>query len=298
MRRFRDWDFRAAQRVDRFVAISEYIATRIERCYGRSARVIYPPVNVRSDSVATSERSPFYVTLSRLVPYKRVDLIVAAFADMPERELVVAGDGPDLRALASSAPGQRAALSAASGMPSATACCPVRVRSCLPPRRISASRRSKRRHAERPVIAFFRGGAAETLRGLDAAEPTAVFFTEQTSAAIRDAVILFERSADRVKADFCRANAKRFETAVFRRRFGEFVGNAWDEFRAAPNHVIRSMLKESRNLLKSNASALDQLLRLADPAVVVLAGWGAQWWYLGSPGASPTYWVAMLAVSL
>jgi putative colanic acid biosysnthesis UDP-glucose lipid carrier transferase len=58
------------------------------------------------------------------------------------------------------------------------------------------------------------------------------------------------------------------------------------------------MLRQSRNLLKSNASALDQSLRLADPAVVVLAGWASQWWYLGSPSASPTYWVAMLAVAL
>jgi putative colanic acid biosysnthesis UDP-glucose lipid carrier transferase len=58
------------------------------------------------------------------------------------------------------------------------------------------------------------------------------------------------------------------------------------------------MLKEPRNLLKSNATALDQLLRLADPTIIVVAGWIAQWWYLGSAGATPTYWVAMLAVAL
>jgi putative colanic acid biosysnthesis UDP-glucose lipid carrier transferase len=58
------------------------------------------------------------------------------------------------------------------------------------------------------------------------------------------------------------------------------------------------MLSEPRNLLKSNATALDQLLRLADPAIIVFTGWAAQWWYLGNAGATPTYWVAMLAVAL
>jgi glycosyltransferase involved in cell wall biosynthesis len=235
MRRFRNWDFGAAQRVDRFVAISEYIAARIERCYGRSAQVIYPPVNVRPEPAAASERAAFYLTLSRLVPYKRVDLIVAAFADMPERELVVAGDGPGLRALVSSA--------------SANVRFVGRVGDAERDDLLSSARAFVFAAEEdfgiapleaqafgTPVIAFSRGGAAETLRGLDTLDPTAVFFTEQTPAAIRDAVILFERSADRIKADACRANAWRFETAVFKQRFGDFVGNAWNEFRAGRNN--------------------------------------------------------------
>ena len=58
------------------------------------------------------------------------------------------------------------------------------------------------------------------------------------------------------------------------------------------------MLSKPRNLLKSNATALEQLLRLADPVIIVFAGWAAQWWYLGNAEAAPTYWVAMLAVAL
>src|SRR2546423_2103485 len=58
------------------------------------------------------------------------------------------------------------------------------------------------------------------------------------------------------------------------------------------------MLSEPRNLLKTNATALQQLLRLADPVIVVLAGWAARWWYVGNSEAAPTYWVAMLAVAL
>jgi glycosyltransferase involved in cell wall biosynthesis len=232
MRRFREWDVLAAKRVDRFVAISEYIARRIERCYGREADVIYPPVDVSRYSISSAPRSRSYVTLSRLVPYKRVDLLVTAFADMPERELVVAGDGPDMRALADAAPANVRLLGLVTDakrdqlLASARAfvfaaeedfgIAPIEAQAC-----------------GTPVIAFSSGGSAETLRGLDASDPTAVFFAEQTSAAIRDAVLRFEQSADRITASACRANAQRFDIAVFRQRFGGYVSTAFDEFRAA-----------------------------------------------------------------
>jgi glycosyltransferase involved in cell wall biosynthesis len=231
LRRFREWDLRAAKRVDRFVAISVYIARRIERCYGRSAEVIYPPVNVARYSVAT-HRSSFYLTLSRLVPYKRVDLLVAAFADMPARELVIAGDGPDMRAIAAAAPAN------------------VRLLGHVPDAerdRLLATARAFVFAAEEdfgiapleaqacgtPVIAYCRGGAAETMCGLDAPVPTGVFFSEQTSAAICDAVIRFEQSAERITASACRANAERFDVAAFRQHFGDYVSDAFNEFRAA-----------------------------------------------------------------
>jgi glycosyltransferase involved in cell wall biosynthesis len=230
MRRFRAWDLLAAKRVDRFVAISEYIARRIERCYGRSAEVIYPPVDVARHAVAAAKRSSFYLTLSRLVPYKRVDLIVAAFAAMPERELVVAGDGPDMRALVAAAPANVRLLGHVTDaerdelMASARAfvfaaeedfgIAPLEAQAC-----------------GTPVIAFDRGGSAETLHGLEHPEPTAVFFGQQTSAAIRDAVIQFEHSSDRITPGACRANAMRFDIAAFRKRFGEFVAQAFADFR-------------------------------------------------------------------
>ena len=230
MRRFRKWDLLAAKRVDRFVAISTYIARRIERCYGRTAVVIYPPVDVARYAADAAERSPFYLTLSRLVPYKRVDLLVAAFADMPERELVVAGDGPDMRALAAAAPANVRLLG--------------RVTDAERDRLLATARAfvfaaqedfgiapMEAQACGTPVIAFCHGGAAETVRGLDAPAPTGVFFSEQTSDAIRDAVIRFEQSADRITASACRANAQRFDIATFRQRFGDYVSTAFDEFR-------------------------------------------------------------------
>jgi glycosyltransferase involved in cell wall biosynthesis len=230
MRRFRQWDLLASKRVDRFVAISDYIARRIERCYGRSSEVIYPPVDVARYPLAATERSPSYLTLSRLVPYKRVDLLMAAFAAMPDRQLVIAGDGPDMRSLAATAPGNVRLLGYVTDAER---------------HRLLATTRAFVFAAEEdfgiapleaqacgtPVIAFSRGGAAETLRGLDASAPTAVFFAEQTSAAIRDAVTQFEQSADRITASACRANAQRFDITVFRRRFGDYVSGVFDEFR-------------------------------------------------------------------
>ena len=100
LERFRRWDRAASVRVDRFVANSRHIAAAITRCYGRDAEVVYPPVDVdalragRRDARAEAPRSD-YVTVSRLVPYKRVDVLVEAFRALPERRLIVIGDGPD-----------------------------------------------------------------------------------------------------------------------------------------------------------------------------------------------------------
>ena len=159
-------------------------------------------------------------------------LLVAAFADMPERQLVVAGDGPNMRTLTAAAPANVRLVG--------------RVTDAERDRLLATARAFvfaaeedfgiaplEAQACGTPVIAFCRGGAAETLRGLDAPAPTGVFFAEQTSAAIRDAVIRFEQSAHRITASACRANAQRFDIAAFRERFGDYVSAAFDEFCAA-----------------------------------------------------------------
>ncbi len=92
--RLRTWDRATTSRVDHFIAISQHIARRIQRCYGRDSTVIYPAVTIEPAPVAAA-RGTAYVTVSQLVPYKRVDLIVDAFRLLPDRELVVIGDGPE-----------------------------------------------------------------------------------------------------------------------------------------------------------------------------------------------------------
>ena len=88
------WDYRTANGVDYFVANSNFIARRIKRAYGRDSVVIYPPVDVEAFTMQ-EEKENFYFTASRMVPYKKVKLIVEVFNEVPEKELVVIGDGTE-----------------------------------------------------------------------------------------------------------------------------------------------------------------------------------------------------------
>lgn len=95
LHKIRLWDTRTANGVDFFIANSKFISRRIKKVYGREADVIYPPVDVERFKLKR-EKQDFYLTASRLVPYKRIDLIVEAFSKMPEKRLVVIGDGPEM----------------------------------------------------------------------------------------------------------------------------------------------------------------------------------------------------------
>jgi len=94
----RMWDISTANRVDYFIANSKYVAKRIKKIYRRPAKVIYPPVDVNKFNLE-EKKEDFYVTVSRLVPYKRVDLIVKAFTQKRNKKLFVIGDGPELKNL-------------------------------------------------------------------------------------------------------------------------------------------------------------------------------------------------------
>ena len=228
LHRLRLWDSRTAQGVDRFIAISHYIARRIEKTYRREATVIYPPVTLDA-GLCQAEKGDFYLAVSRLVPYKRMPLILEAFARLPERQLVMIGDGPELARCRSLAGPNvrllgwqsdrvvrdhmqrgRALVFAAEEDFGIT---PLEAQAC-----------------GMPVIAFGKGGSLETLRGLETERPTAVFFAEQTAEAIVAAVMTFEREEDRVSAAACRENAARFGVERFRREFTELVETEWAGF--------------------------------------------------------------------
>ena len=225
--RLQRWDIAAASRVDRFIAISDYIRERIHRCYHRDAVVIHPPVDVSFFTPGAHSAQAIYVTASHWVPYKRLDLIVEAFRELPNRRLIVAGDrrdSPDhtvgarnvefvgevsrerLRELLREA---RAFVFAAE---EDFGIAPLEAQAC-----------------GTPVIAFSGGATAETIRGLESDAPTGVFFSEQTAAAIGFAVNTFEQNATRITADACRANALRFSAEVFRDRFAGYVNAALED---------------------------------------------------------------------
>jgi len=96
LHRIRQWDIISTNRVDYFIANSEYISKRIKKIYNRESKVIYPNVAV-GDFEPIAAKEDFYVTCSRFVSYKKIDLIVKAFNDMPDKKLIVIGDGPDFK---------------------------------------------------------------------------------------------------------------------------------------------------------------------------------------------------------
>jgi glycosyltransferase involved in cell wall biosynthesis len=224
----RAWD-RRTDGVDAFVAISHHIADRIRRVYGRTADVIYPPVDVaRFRPAPTAE--DFYLVVSALVPYKRVDLAVAAAGQLGRRLLVV-GTGPEERRLRAQA---GRGVEFLGWRPDAeVAELYARCRAVLFPAvedygivPLEAAA------AGRPTIALARGGALETMVGLDGGEaPTAVFFHEQTARALADAILAFEAAADRFDPVALRARAARFDRPLFRERLREYVESRWLEFR-------------------------------------------------------------------
>lgn len=225
--RLRRWDKRTAGRPTQVMAISRFIAERIERVWGRDSGILYPPVATEyfTPGPASAREPDLWVTASRMVPYKRIPLIVEAFAQMPTRRLVVIGDGPEMpKVRAAATPNVtllghqprealRDWLRRAQGFVFAAeedfGIAPVEALAC-----------------GTPVVAYGRGGARETVVGLGTGAPaTGVFFESQTADAIAGGVRALEEALVRgeVTAAGCRAQGERFSEAEFRARALEAV---------------------------------------------------------------------------
>ena len=215
------WDYRTANNVDYFIANSNFIAKRIWKCYRRKAKVIYPPVDVESFELC-EKKEDFYLTASRMVPYKKMDLIVEAFSKMPDKKLIVIGDGPDFKKIKAKA-GKNVTLLGYQSfevlkehMQKAQAfifaaeedfgITPVEAQAC-----------------GTPVIAYGKGGAHETIVGIDKENPTGVFFEEQTVESICKTVKKFEEVKDKIKPQICRANAERFSNERFLEEIKQYM---------------------------------------------------------------------------
>jgi glycosyltransferase involved in cell wall biosynthesis len=224
LHKVRMWDYTAAQRPDALAANSHFIAERIWKIHRRRAEVVHPPVAIQ-DLRGSCAKGDFYLSVGRLVPYKRVDLLVRSFALMPHRQLKVIGEGPEMRRIAALA-GPNVEL--LGYQPEAV------VHQMLADARaflfagiedfgISAV---EAQAAGTPVIAYGQGGLLEIVRGLDHPQPTGLFFPEQCEASVVAAVESFERQAGQFGAEACIANAMRFSQARFHETFSTFVEQA------------------------------------------------------------------------
>lgn len=228
LHRLRQWDARTANGVDAFVANSAFVAQRIWRAYRRAATVIHPPVDVDAFPMQ-ADKDDYYLCASRMTPYKRVRLVVEAFSAMPQRRLVVIGDGPEMKRVRAAA---GANVTLLGHQPHEV------MREHMQRARafVFAAEEDfgitpvEAQAAGTPVIAFGRGGVLETVQGLDAPTPTGVFFAEQSVPALQAAVEAFEAAAGRISPEACRASAERFGVERFRSEFTGFVDRALERF--------------------------------------------------------------------
>ena len=226
--KIRLWDASAANRVDHYVANSRYIARRIKKTYGKPSDVIYPPVDVDKFTLREAKED-FYLTASRMVPYKKIDLIVEAFSETDKRLLVI-GDGPDMVKIKSKA-GKNVELlgfaddeTMADLMGRAKAfvfaaeedfgITPVEAQAC-----------------GTPVICFGRGGARETV--LDG--ESGLYFMEQNTKELLAAVAKFEQNYDKFEPVKIRENSLKFSRARFESEIKSYVEKKYEEFKDGLN---------------------------------------------------------------
>ncbi len=228
--RIRDWDRRTADRVTHFVAISNTVRDRIRDCYDRDAAVIYPPVDTDFYTPTNEAREDFYLVVSALAPYKRFDLAIDACTKLGKK-LVVIGSGQHAAKLKA---GAGPNVSFLGWQPDEVIRDHLRRAKALlfPGEEDFGIVPLEAQACGCPVIGFARGGLTETVRALgEAAEPTGVFFTEQTVDAACEAIERFERSADRFDP-----RAARHQAVLFRKdRFeAELFGYLDGVLRGAP----------------------------------------------------------------
>lgn len=220
------WDCRTPNGVDAFASNSQFVCRRIWKVYRRNSRVIYPPVDLSKGAgvmeVSSSARKR-YLSVGRLVPYKRLDLIIEAFRRMPERELVVIGDGPERARLEKRLPKN------------------VTLRGRVPEAALGDALRSAKalvfaaeedfgivlveaQAAGTPVIAYGKGGACETvLNGI-----TGILFEEQTPESIVSAI----NSADGLQFEpsILMRHAQQFTPEIFRSELRSWIAEEWETF--------------------------------------------------------------------
>lgn len=229
LHQLRQWDVLAANRVDYFIANSKHTARRIWRCYRRQATVIYPPVNIERFPFQ-AQKEDFYLTVSRIVSYKQVSLIVQAFNQLGH-PLVVIGDGPELEALHKLAypnvkvlgfqPDSVVEQYMSQAKAFVYAACEdfgialVEAQAC-----------------GTPVIAYGAGGALETVRDIRQHQDlgTGLLFFTQSSAALIEAVKTFETLKGAFSPWVCQANATEFAPKIFGDRYLTFLEHCYEDY--------------------------------------------------------------------
>jgi glycosyltransferase involved in cell wall biosynthesis len=227
----RIWDERTVAGVDHYIANSKFVAQRIWKFYKRNATIIHPPVEI-DRFTKQSDKKDFYLTVSRLVPYKKIGLIVEAFRQMPDKKLVVIGDGPEMKAIRER---QTSNIELLGFVDNETTASTIQDAKAL----IFAAEEDfgivpvEAQACGTPVIAYGKGGALETVIEGE----TGYFFAEQTPESIVEAVKAFETKPP-LDPEKIRQNAEHFAKERFKTVLKTFVDARYSEFRQTerPSH--------------------------------------------------------------
>ena len=223
LHRLRTWDTRTAHGPDLMLANSSYIRSRIRHIYGRDAQVVFPPVAL-DELTFVEQKDDYYVVACFLAPYKRTDLVIQAFNEMPSRRLVVVGEGQQsetLRRLAGPNVTFAGYLSRQDYVRTIADAKAMVFAGCED----FGIALAEAQACGTPLIAFGRGGACDIVRRVGSADqPTGILFGKQTSQAVRDAVEHFEEKRTAITPQACRANAGRFSEQTFDEGLGKGLG--------------------------------------------------------------------------
>ncbi len=219
----RMWDVTASRRVDHYVAISSWVAAGIRRAYGRQAEVIFPPVATEKFE-PLQPRQDYYITVTRLAPHKRIDLIIEAFRQL-DRPLIIVGEGPDRPAFAAQAP---ANITFAGRLPDEQVAALLgRARAFVHVAEEDFGIAPVEAQAAGcPVLAYESGGVRDTvIPGV-----TGLLFKEQTSSCLREAVLQFEAVQGNFDPFRLQAHAAQFGVERFKREFADVLARQWERF--------------------------------------------------------------------
>jgi glycosyltransferase involved in cell wall biosynthesis len=226
----RNWDYSAAQRVDYFIANSNYVARRIRKYYRRDSTIIHPPINT-SHSFLASKHENYYLAVGRLVPYKRTDILIDACCQLG-RKLVIAGDGPEMKRLKKQATQNVEFLGEVNESQLRNIYAQCRALLFAADEDFGMVPLEAQSYG-RPVIAFGKGGSLETVLGADnpAVQQkkkddkaiTGIFFEKQTADSLADAILSFEASEDKFVPENIQLHARQFDTSIFVKRLRNYI---------------------------------------------------------------------------
>lgn len=224
LHKLRMWDRLSAERVDAYCTNSLFVQKRIQKYYRKTADVIYPPVDTKKFQIQKGEKN-YYLAIGRLTPYKKFNIIVEAFNAL-ERPLVIVGTGVEGSSLRKKAKKNITFLGhiAEEELPDVYANAKALI---FPQIEDFGITPLESMACGRPVIAYKEGGALETVKE----GTTGIFFTEQNSPNLVQAVHTFERHIKEFSPEIIRNHALKFSTEIFKKKFLSYVEDMWEQYR-------------------------------------------------------------------